>query len=227
LSSEQSKNTDNIDAEGSSERPEKPRKKKFYIMISVLSALFIGAPAMAYLDVRYSYRDQIVYDIEQIEPVEYGIVFGAGVVGDRPSVVLQDRVEAAVQLYQKNKVQKLLMSGDGRENDYNEPRVMKQTALGLGVAEEDIVTDNAGLRTYDTCYRAKEVYGIGGAVLVTQDFHLERSLYTCNKLGIDSVGFVADARDYRSGPQFSLREIPASLVAFWEVNFIKPDVSKE
>lgn len=153
------------------------------------------------------------------------IVFGAGLTRDgQPSPVLRDRVAAAAQLYFDGKVQKILMSGDNRFVDYNEPGAMKRYALSLGVPEEDIVLDYAGRRTYDTCYRARHIFGVHRAILVTQRFHLPRAIFTCNNLGIESVGAIADQRVYsRYAHRFwRIREIPATVMAFVDVFLTRP-----
>lgn len=153
------------------------------------------------------------------------IVFGAGLLRDgTPSPVLKDRVATAAQLYLAGKVQKLLMSGDNRFVDYNEPAAMREYALQLGVPDTAIVLDYAGRRTYDTCYRAKNIFGVNQAILVTQKYHLSRALFTCNGIGLDSIGVPADLRTYHphSLAYWTLREIPASLVAVWQVWFSHP-----
>jgi vancomycin permeability regulator SanA len=165
------------------------------------------------------------YTIEQIPERSVAIVFGAGLWWDgSPSPVLRDRVATAAQLYFSGKVKKLLMSGDNRFLDYNEPGAMREYALKLGVPDNDIVLDYAGRRTYDTCYRAREIFGLGRAILVTQAFHLPRALYTCNQLGLRAIGVPADLRDYRRGAQLYWlgREIPATLMALWEVHVTHP-----
>lgn len=153
------------------------------------------------------------------------IVFGAGLQKDgSPSPVLKDRVTAAVELYKGGKVVKLLMSGDNRFIDYNEPAAMRDYALSLGVPVEDIVLDYAGRRTYDTCYRARDIFGLDEALLVTQKFHLPRAIFTCSSMGIKVNGVIADLRDYHDHAErfWNLREIPATLVAVWQVWVSKP-----
>ncbi len=162
----------------------------------------------------------LIYSAEQAPSTKVAIVFGAGLQRDgSPSPVLSDRVEAAVNLYLDGKVDKLLMSGDNRFVDYNEPGAMRAYAVSLGVPEEDIVLDYAGRRTYDTCYRAKYIFQIDKAILVTQSYHLPRALFICNQIGVKSVGVSADLRTYMNSSLFSwnMRELPASLVALWEV----------
>lgn len=151
------------------------------------------------------------------------IVFGARVYGNgRPSAMLADRVAAGVELYHAGKVEYLLMSGAGTDQYYNEPEAMRRYALQLGVPDEAILIDEYGLRTYDTCYRAHTVYGIDDAVLVTQNFHLDRALLTCNVLGVESVGVFADDQRPWGYSRYSLtwsrmREIPATVMAVFDL----------
>jgi SanA protein len=152
------------------------------------------------------------------------IVFGAGLWRDgSPSPVLRDRVRTAAELYFAGKVQKLLMSGDNSTIYHNEPAAMRQYALELGVPDEAIVLDYAGRRTYDTCLRAREVFGVTDVVLVTQKFHLPRAVFTCNMLGVEGVGVDADRQIYRRRSLlfWNLRELPATATALWDL-FISP-----
>ena len=167
-----------------------------------------------------------VYTLENAPSRRVAIVFGAGLWWDgSPSPVLRDRVATAAQLYFAGKVEKLLMSGDNSYLDYNEPGAMRGYALELGVPEDAIVLDYAGRRTYDTCYRALAIFGLKDAILVTQSFHLSRALYTCNALGLSAIGVSADQRMYqrRSLLYWNLREVPATLVALWEVHISRPE----
>ena len=132
-----------------------------------------------------------------------------------PSAVLYDRVATGVDLYRAGKVAKLLMTGDNSEVDYNEVGAMRQTALELGVPATDIVLDYAGFRTYDSCYRARDVFGLRAATLVTNRFHLPRAIYTCRALGLDVVGVNADRRTYAGTAYWTLREVLALPVAGW------------
>lgn len=153
------------------------------------------------------------------------IVFGAGLYRDgSPSPVLRDRVSTAAELYKAGKVEKLLMSGDNSTLSYNEPGAMKKFALGLGIPENAIVLDYAGRRTYDTCYRAKEIFGLTEATLVTQDYHLPRALFICRNLGINATGVSADRRNYRflTYIYWRVREIPATFSAFIDVLITHP-----
>ena len=154
-----------------------------------------------------------------------GIVFGAGLLRDgSPTAVLRDRVKTGVELYNSGKVTKLLMSGDNRFKNYNEPAAMRDYALALGVPADDIVLDFAGRRTYDTCYRAKYIFGLEEALLITQKFHLPRAIYTCNKLGLQSLGVIADQRAYRRSAYFywQFRELFATSTALVDIWILKP-----
>jgi SanA protein len=165
------------------------------------------------------------HQIDDAPQSPVGIIFGAGLWRDgSPTPVLEDRVLAGAQLYFNGKIKKLLMSGDNSYIDYNEPEAMRQYALKLGVPDQDIILDYAGRRTYDTCYRARYIFGVTEALLITQNFHLPRALYLCSQIGISSQGVIADTRQYRFPWRFiwQIRELPASLAAMWEVHISHP-----
>jgi SanA protein len=160
-------------------------------------------------------------EIRVEEPPRIAIVFGAGVWSDgRLSNVLYDRVLTAVELYRAGRVRKILMSGDNPTHSYDEPTAMKEAAMQLGVPESDIVLDFAGRRTYDTCYRAREIFEIKKAILVTQEFHQARALYLCNNLGVDSVGITANRRRYAGERRWAAREFFSVFSAWFEINFM-------
>ena len=166
-----------------------------------------------------------IYSTETSPARPVAIVFGAGLRRDgTPTTVLRDRVETAVELYRQGKVSKLLMSGDNRFEYYNEPEAMRQYAISLGVPKDAIVLDYAGRRTYDSCYRAKAVFGVESALLVTQKFHLPRALFLCNALGIKSIGVEANNLNYRriSLLYWNLREQFATFTAFLDIFVDKP-----
>lgn len=116
------------------------------------------------------------------------IVFGAGVVDGKPTPALADRVHGAVELYREGRVGHLLLTGDNSRVDYDEVGAMRDQAMAEGVPPEAITRDHAGFDTRSSCYRARDVFGVRAAVLVTQDYHLPRALYTCRDLGVDAVG---------------------------------------
>jgi len=166
-----------------------------------------------------------IYDLESSPARRVAIVFGAGLRRDgTPTAILRDRVETAAGLYFDGKVEKILMSGDNRFDYYNEPGSMQQYALSLGVPAEAIVLDFAGRRTYDTCYRAKAIFGLESAVLVSQKFHLPRALFVCNALGLESTGVEANQRLYRERALliWNIREQLATIGAFIDVYISNP-----
>lgn len=168
------------------------------------------------------------YQVADVPPSRVAIVFGAGLWRDgTPSPVLRDRVATAAELYFSGKVEKILMSGSSDFANYSEPRSMRAYGLDLGVPAEAIVMDEAGIRTYDSCYRARHIFKIETAILVTQGFHLPRALYVCNALGLPATGVAADLREYRrfSLLFWSLRETAATLVALWEVHVSPPSMT--
>ena len=131
-------------------------------------------------------------------------------------------LETAIALYHAGKVNKLLLTGDNRFENYNEPATMAAYAQQQGVPREDLVLDYAGRRTYDSCYRAGTIFGVEKAVLVTQAFHLPRALYTCDRLGLDVVGIEADRRGYVRSAWYQLRELFALTRAWLDLNVFKP-----
>ncbi|MCL4507351.1 MAG: YdcF family protein [Chloroflexi bacterium] len=192
-------------------------------LILILAVAIVAAPLLARLISQLVAQGREYDDLKAVPRHHVAIVFGAGVRNGLPTPMLYDRVASAVDLYKAGVVDKLLMSGDNRYIDYNEPAVMRRTATQLGVPDRDIVMDYAGRSTYDTCYRARDIFGLSDAVLVTQRFHLDRALMTCNSLGVRAVGYVADRRVYSASLWWNkLREIPATLNAFVELYITKP-----
>ncbi len=194
-------------------------KLMFYIVISGLALLFIVRSVT--LIFSYSRKSSVI----DVKSAPAAVVFGAGLWRDgSPTPVLQDRVKTAADLYFYEKVSKILMSGDNRFVDYNEPAAMRDYALSLGVPDDVIVLDYAGRSTYDTCYRAKHIFGLDHAILVTQGFHLPRALYVCNILDLQAYGVESDLRQYpiRSLMYWHIREAFATLFAFWEVHITRP-----
>lgn len=202
-------------------------KNMLIILIKILLALVaIGLLFAAIARILVvSSSNRFILPLESQPQAQVALVFGAGLRRDgSPTAILKDRVQSAVELYRSGKVSKLLMSRDNRFIDYNEPGSMREYALSLGVPAKDIVLDYAGRRTYDSCYRAKYIFGVKSAILVTQPFHLPRAVYTCREIGIEATGFAANNIYYRKISQlyWNIREIPAILVSVIEVNITHP-----
>jgi len=184
--------------------------QRMIFLVFLVAALFFGS-AIFYVQTAYLPRIQ---SIDAITPQNVALVLGASLVHRQPGEALEDRLETAFELYNKKKVNKLLVSGDNRSVDYNEPMAMKRYLLEKGVPEEDIISDFAGRRTYDSCYRAKEIFGLTSIIVVTQRYHLNRALYLCNTIGLDAWGVSADRRAYNALPKWQMREFIASFLAW-------------
>lgn len=188
--------------------------------LGVLALLIVALPRL----ITGIYIAQRMYEEPEAPARRVAIIFGAGLRRDgTPTAMLRDRVLTGAELYFSGKVEKLLMSGDNRFEDYNEPESMRQFALSLGVPDEAIVLDYAGRRTYDTCYRAKAIFGVESALLVTQGFHVPRAVFLCNMLGMDTLGVEA-TRCYWNGSPFrwDVREQFATVVAFLDLYVSSP-----
>jgi SanA protein len=205
---------------------EPKRLFKFILRLTViLLALACGALFLPRL-ITTLYARSRLFDVKDAPQKRVAIVFGAQVLrnGD-PSAALKDRVTTAADLYFAGKVEKLLMSGDNRFVDYNEPQGMKDYAMSLGVPKDAIVLDYAGRRTYDTCYRARDIFEVHEAILVTSDYHQPRTIYICDALGVKAVGVPAQRRfalSRRYLAWMQVREFPATLLALWDVHVSHP-----
>lgn len=167
-----------------------------------------------------STKDQIFVEQENLPEYQTALLLGAKVYDNGMlSYIMKDRADTAIEIYNIGKVNKILMSGDHGTQGYDEVNVVKEYLIKNGVTEDDIFTDHAGFDTYDSVYRAKDIFEVESVIIVTQDFHLARSVYTANSLGVKGVGIVADKRLYWGMMRNKLREILARLKAFLDVNF--------
>jgi vancomycin permeability regulator SanA len=196
------------------------------IFLSFLGLALSGILAVAVINKHVNSQNSgriknSITEIPSEDPPRVAIGFGARVwENGEPSHVLYDRVLTAVELYRAGRVKKILMSGDNPRPDYDEPTAMKKAAVELGVPEQDVVLDFAGRRTYDTCYRAREIFDVRKAVLVTQAFHQPRAIYLCDNLGVESVGMTANRRRYEGESYWSFREFFSVASAWFEINFL-------
>jgi SanA protein len=136
--------------------------------------------------------------------------------------MLEDRIKTAIALYRAQKVDRILVSGDNRHPSYNEPKAMADYLTSHAVAPRDVVVDYAGRSTYETCQRAREIFGLERALLVTQKFHLPRALYLANELGLDAFGVVADQQQYGSLDYQLARELGAEIKAYFNLHVSPP-----
>ena len=187
-----------------------------------LVLLIVIVLAIPRLILSLHYADHI-HTLKSAPAMPTAVVFGAGLHRDgQPTTVLADRVTTAAALYQQGKVSRILMSGTVRGSDYDEPSAMRSLALKIGVPAEDILVDTGGNRTLYTCLRARQIFGVEQALLISQRFHLPRALVICDASGVSAVGVAADLHPYRFQFFWELREIPATLRAIWDAYFRKP-----
>lgn len=192
------------------------------LLIVVAILLFIVFPGYVY----YNYRQYVYVDQSSVQNEKVAIVFGASTYGiDEPSPPLKERIETAAELYLAQKVKKIIVSGNAEEF-YNEPETMKNTLVKLGIPESYIILDKYGFRTYDTCYRAKNVYKIDKALLISQGYHLPRAIFTCRSLGIEATGvYTKGTFSTFYSRWYTVREILAIYAAFKDVYIDPPKLS--
>ncbi len=177
----------------------------------IVILIFIGILIMLGINeyIKYSVKDKIITEKDIAEDFNVALVLGAGLKNGKPSPVLKDRLDTALMLYKNNKVSKIIVSGDHGNKNYDEVNVMKNYLKNEGVLSEDIFMDHAGFSTYDSIYRLREIFNVKKVIIVTQKYHLYRSLYIAKKLEIDAEGISATKRHYAGELKFVLREVIA------------------
>ncbi len=183
--------------------------KKIIMYITIILIIIILIVIGINFYVKSSTKKQIIKnnDYSNLQDVDCIIVLGAGIWGDKPSPMLEDRLLEAISLYENNVSSKIIMSGDHGKEDYDEVNIMKNFAIEKGVSSEDIFMDHAGFSSYESIYRAKEVFEAKKVVIVTQEYHLYRALYIANQLGLEAYGVASDPREYAGQTMRELREI--------------------
>lgn len=160
---------------------------------------------------------------ENPEEFDAAIILGAQVkAGGQLSLMLKERVDKGIELYEAGIVDRLLMSGDHGQDDYDEVNAMKDYAIEQGVPSEVIFMDHAGFSTYESMYRASEIFEIDQAVVVTQEYHLYRALYDAETMGIDAKGVVCDKDVYAGDKYRKFREMIARVKDF-AYGIVKPE----
>jgi vancomycin permeability regulator SanA len=191
----------------------------FKILIAVIAVVLIVNFVVVFSDSSHinstvSSTD-ITFSKDQLEGMKTEkaqciLVLGAAVKPDgSPSAILRDRLDVAIALYKRGIAPKLLLSGDNGSVDYNEVKCMRNYAVGAGVASEDIFLDHAGFSTYESIYRARDVFGVSSMIVVTQKYHMYRALYIADKLGVSAVGVCSNQQSYSEQVIWSTREILA------------------
>lgn len=197
-------------------------KRKRWLIAAVLAGLVLFFGPLIYANATTT---SLRYTVDSVPTRKIAITFGAGVLpnGD-PTPYLKRRLDTAAKLFHAGKAEVLLLSGDNSTSHHNEPVAMKRYVESLGVPASQIVLDYAGFNTYDSCYRARAIFEVREAILVTHDYHLPRALMTCRGLGVQSIGVAAENTG-RAGRDFSvnymIREFVSTDKAFFQL-VLKP-----
>lgn len=183
-------------------------KKIFALMICAALLCGIGALGIDYYVVK-STEKYILTPENAGEGYDCILVLGCGVHGDTPSHMLEDRLLQGIELYEYGASEKMLMSGDHGKENYDEVNVMKDFAVERGVSAENIFMDHAGFSTYESMYRAKEIFTAEKILIVTQDYHLHRAIYDARAMGMEAYGVASNPRTYAGQLYRDIREILA------------------
>lgn len=199
-------------------------------LLFLVVIIIIAFPFLLSIAVSKYYEPRIYTQVEGFPQAHTALVLGASVFKDgRTSDVLTDRLLTATDLYKTGRVQKILLSGSNQAEDYNETGAMEKFMLNQGVPASALITDQAGHRTYDSCWRAKHVFGLNETVVITQSFHMPRALLLCNALGLKSLGLLADhpRYEFHDWVYWKLRDVISLLKAFFDLYIHHPKVVTE
>ena len=192
---------------------------KYLVCLFVISVLVVFGID---LYVVFSTKDRIVSEYSDLNDIDCILVLGAGVYDGKPSPMLKDRLDTAVMLFNEGVSEKIIMSGDHMNENHDEVNVMKTYAVEEGIDSSDVFMDHAGISTYDSIYRAKNIFKAKRIVIVTQEYHLYRALYIAESLGLKSYGVSADTVRYSGQFIRDIREILARDKDFVKTIF-KPE----
>ena len=183
---------------------------KGVIVVLVVATIIMFVPILF----RFGEARHMYEDVRELPKADVALVLGASVRRGVPSPILEERAHAAVQLYLAHKVDKILVTGDDSVRSNDEVTPVRKYLQSAGIPDEDIFLDHAGFDTYSSMYRAREIFGVSSATIVTQDFHLPRAVYIARSLGISAAGL--NARGSGTAGDY-VREIPASFKAMFDV----------
>lgn len=213
-----------IDSVQNSERKKRARSKR----AGMLVFFFLIALGCLFLTVNWYVQEagsRHIYQAEQVPPAEVILVLGAYVMPDgNVSWMLHDRLQAGYELYKAGKAPKILVSGDHGRKDYDEVNTMKDYIKGLGVPAADVFMDHAGFSTYESMYRARDIFQAKRVIIVTQRYHLMRAVFIARSLGLEAYGVASDLHEY--GPvmyNYELREMAARNKDFVLARILKPE----
>lgn len=201
------------------------RKYKAVIFVVLGIVLLIGIAAVSLSAYMVKATEKSVFTADTFkndEKADCILILGAGVKDDKPKPMLRDRLLTGIELYKSGAAEKIIMSGDHGRADYDEVNVMRAFALEQGVRAEDIFLDHAGFSTYDSVYRAKNIFGAENIIIVSQKYHLYRALYISEKLDVKAAGVSANLNTYGGQLKRDIREIIARDKDFFKC-IVKPE----
>ena len=201
------------------------RKYKAVIFVVLGIVLLIGIAAVSLSVYMVKATEKSIFTADTFkndEKADCILILGAGVKDSKPKPMLRDRLLTGIELYKSGAAKKIIMSGDHGRADYDEVNVMRAIALEQGVRAEDIFLDHAGFSTYDSVYRAKNIFGAENIIIVSQKYHLYRALYIAKKLDVKAAGVSADLNPYSGQFKRDIREIIARDKDFFKC-IIKPE----
>jgi vancomycin permeability regulator SanA len=192
------------------------RKKRVLLVICGVTFITVASPFIINVYVKYSVKSRLITVEEAAElKADCILVLGCGLNQDgTPSPMLGDRLQVGTRLYEEGASARLLMSGDHGREDYDEVNAMKTYAVGRGIPSENIFMDHAGFSTYESIYRARDVFKAKKIILVSQKYHLYRGLYIARALGLDAYGVAADMQSYAGQKYYETREVVARVKDF-------------
>ena len=202
----------------------KKKAKKIFTVLVSAAVLLAAAVFVPNFIVVNKTKSNIVNleESAELSDIDCAVILGAGVRDGKPTPMLRDRLLTGIELYKSGAAKKLIMSGDHGSEEYDEVNIMKSFAVENGIPDSDIFMDHAGFSTYETVYRAKEIFETDNIIIVSQEYHLYRALYIAKKLGVKAVGVSADLNTYRGQTKRDLREILARDKDFFN-GIIKPE----
>lgn len=201
------------------------RKAKGIFTVLVSAAVLLAAAVLVPNFIVVNKTKSNIVSLEEaakLSDIDCAVILGAGVRDGKPTPMLKDRLLTGIELYKSGAAKKLIMSGDHGSKDYDEVNIMKSFAVENGVPDSDIFMDHAGFSTYETVYRAKEIFEADNIIIVSQEYHLYRALYIAEKLDVKAAGVSADLRAYKGQIKRDLREILARDKDFFNC-IIKPE----
>lgn len=197
------------------------KKYRFRITITILTVMTLGILSINPL-IKFRTDDYIKSRKSNLKHAQAAIILGAAVYRNKNlSAIAHDRTIRALHLYRDGIVDKILISGDHGQKNYDEVNTIKRWCIKSGVPERDIFTDHAGFSTYESIYRAKEIFMVQSAIIVTQKYHLPRALYIAQGKNIKAEGYTADMRTYREIVWYEIREYPARIKDFIYLNILR------